>query len=268
MTDKIIEPLVFAVTAPEVNDIFQWASAQTSVDFTPTHNLQGKPFQLEDFIGSWDVVSTDPTVAVTTFSNFGAKAGRVVRCADTTKDSPQSFASTNAAHWDFKDKSWAMGAVIKLASVANGSYALSNLKGPNNPYSGFLGFGQDKGFGLSFNGDGGAGVSIYGTSGYVNCDTSNISVADNKWRVYLFGYSQNNEIGYLSCKDFHIAQNTAVGNISNTDGKFGFRANYWGQNLSGATMSVAKLIVWDEAAAENIFTYRLDMLPALQLGLE
>ena len=234
--------------------------SNTSLDFTPTHILRPVGSTFKDMLDSWDLTST------------GGDATITPRAIKTVKASANAWVASANSKFQFGTSNFAFLMITRFLAVGSGGYFISNLKGPDgtDPYAPGGPFGQDKGYGISHNGDGGLGIAVYGVNGYANTDTADgtINHADSTWRAYAWGYSQTSSIAFLTASDFNIAHNVAVGNTNNTDAIFGYRCNYYNINQSNATQETALLCVFEGTAAQNIYLQRSNFLPGLQSYLQ
>ena len=253
---SVSNPLRFPVDNAKDIDALLKSASNTSLDFTPSHILVPVDSTFKDMLGNWDLTST------------GGDATKTDHAIKSVRNSTNAWVASANSKYQFGTSNFAFLMITRFSAKGSGGYFISNLKGPDatDPYAPGGPFGQDKGYGLSMNADGGMGFGIYGAGGYTNADTANgtIDHSDNVWRAYAWGYSQDSSIAYLSSSSYNIAFAGAIGNTSNTDAIFGTRCDYYGASQSNADHETALLCVFIGDAAQNIYLQRSNFLSNVQ----
>lgn len=268
-----LAPLMIASTAAQGERVLRRAAGQPSLTFAPLAMVGG----IVTSGVAYDAIGSRHLRASGTYASRGAVGGRYG--LGMTFGADTMWEASDSSLWRDTTGSWAWFFVVQFASVGNGSFWISTLKGParDNPYNVTeVDYGEDRGAGCSTNGDAGAGFAVNGATGNLNADTVGITVADGAWHVGAFGFTSGSgtawhawdvagsAIAHQGDPDAPTRQGHTVGSLTSTDGALRLGADYYGQGpRSGGTGTVGLLWLLRGTAADNLFQYSATILPDL-----
>lgn len=273
------EPRIFtARTAEDVERVLRGMTNSRDGNFRPSHIIDVSATAGVDLIGDWHLSSEGGDATVTT-----GPYGDDSYALRTVKNSATTWTASDPNHFNWALTAFAFLIFPRFNAAGSGGFFFSNFQGPAdaNPFLGGSGdFGTDRGYGMTSNGDGGIGFQIGGDTGWLNTDTSlsSVNLVDSQFHALLFGLSRTANTGFLRGADFYLYQSEHIhgpgdarvgtpGNTLSSDGMFAFRADYNGNTLCGASMDMARIIVFEGDAAENIYTFGAVLAPQLQNSL-
>ena len=283
-----LPPLLRAYSLAAIDDVLADIHGTSALDFTPTHALtrivDGTVLDVNRS-DPWDLVSegAGATVARTDYG----KPDHVHYSLESTFAATTLWRATSQAAFRFASQSWSLMFPWRYDAEADGGLFMSHVKGPNpsDPwYPTVETYGENRGWGISANGDGGAcGILMYGATDWHNVDftpgTQNF--ADGLWRMVEVGYNATAKTSWLTVAqrrnktDIPMAVSAThtsaggAGDMTGTDSWFLLGGHYYGVRRAEMTGGVGlPLIVFEDAAAENRYDVRHAELPVLQAQLE
>ena len=282
-----LPPLLRAFSLAAIDDVLAGIHGTSRLDFTPTHALtrivDGTVLDVNRS-DPWDLVSEGAT-ATDARMDYG-KPDHHSRSLEHIYGGRRWIAkSTSAFNFD-SSESWSVMVPWRYDSIGlvGGGWMMSNLVGPNPDdvwYPTPTIYGQNKGWGVSSNGNGGAcGIAVYGTTGQHNVDITPFTYGadDGRWRMLEFGYHVGRHETWLTLAHridegagvSNILYSTgSVGDTTSPDGRFTTGQNYYGIAQSSFNGGLGlPMIAFEGTAAENRYAVRIAELPVLQHQLE
>ena len=283
-----LPPLLRAFSLAAIDDVLADIHGTSRLDFTPTHALtrivDGTVLDVNRS-DPWDLVSEGPT-ATDARMDYG-KPDFHARSLETTNLDSRLWRAKTQAAFRFGTQSWSLLFPWRYDAEADGGLILSHIKGPNPDdayYPTPITYGQNRGWGMSANGNGGAcGLLMYGSAGQHNIDFSAFgeSFCDGRWRMVEIGYHATRKESWLTVAqrrdktDSPMAVNilhataSGVGDMSNTDAWFMLGGDYYAIRQANQTGGIGlPLVVFEGTPAENRYAVRIAELPVLQAQLE
>lgn len=282
-----LPPLLRAFSAAAIDDVLADIHGTSRLDFTPTHALT----RIVDGV-VLDVNRSDPWDLV----NEGAASPdeRLIygkpdfhsRSLETTNLDYRLWRAKTQSAFRFAAQSWSLMFPWRYDTMADGGLILSHIKGPNPDdvwYPTPTVYGQNRGWGMSSNGNGGGcGLLMYGSSGQHNVDFSafTYNFADGLWRMVEIGYHAGRKESWLTVAqrrgssgpgavNILYATASGVGDMTNTDAWFMLGGDYYAIRQANQTGGIGlPLVVFEGAPAENRYAVRIAELPVLQHQLE
>ena len=284
-----LPPIMRAFSLAAIDDVLASIHGTSRLDFTPSHALTrivGGVVLDVNRADPWDLVS-EGTTATDARMVYG-KPDHHSRSLETIEGGAHRWIARTQAAFRFSTQSWSLMFPYRVDTEADGGLILSHIKGPNPDdifYPTPITYGQNRGWGMSSNGNGGAcGFLMYGSAGQHNTDFSAFTVnfADGLWRMVEIGYNATANTSWLTVAHrrsdasagaagaVSISQTSAgLGNMSSTDGWFSTGGDYRGVRAANQTGGIGlPLIVFEGTAAENRYAVRIAELPVLQHQLE
>ena len=270
-------PILAAQTAAEVAAILGGSCL-------PGHIVDVSAAGAVDLLGSWHLASEGGDAVLTTTPYAPRFRGMHTNYASTN-----TWIAASQTPFNFGTGSWAVLFVNRFYksppdlpnSSGGGGFFIGNMKGPkaSNPIlgDGLNTYGDDRGWGISANGDGGMGFQITGTTGLLNCDLTGHDFTDGKFRVHVLGYNATLGFGFMTGAAYDLVidpDNPGVftfqsdpGDITSTDGIFALRCEY--PYLScHATQDMLRIMSFTGAAAEALYAVRNSALQGVQHSLD
>mgnify|MGYP007100042048 CR=1 FL=1 len=289
-----LPPLLRAFSLAAIDDVLADIHGTSRLDFTPTHALtrvvyDGPHSRVYDANRSdpWDLVSEDEAGDAQLARTPYGKPDHVHHSLETVHLATRLWRAQYQHAFRFAAQSWSLLFPWRYDTIANGGLILSHIKGPNPDdayYPTPIVYGQNRGWGMSANGNGGAcGMLMYGSAGQHNIDFSAFgqNFADGRWRMVEIGYHATRKESWLTVAqrrdktDSPMAVNilhataSGVGDMSNTDSWFMLGGDYWGIRQANQTGGIGlPLVVFEGTPAENRYAVRIAELPVLQAQLE
>lgn len=289
-----LPPLLRAYSLAAIDDVLADIHGTSRLDFTPTHALtrvvyDGPHSRVYDANREdpWDLVSEDEAGDAQLARTPYGKPDHVHHSLETVNLATRLWRAQYQHAFRFSTQSWSLMFPWRYDTIANGGLILSHIKGPNPDdayYPTPIVYGQNRGWGMSANGNGGAcGTLMYGSAGQHNIDFSAYtqSFADGRWRMVEIGYHATRKESWLTVAqrrdktDSPMAVNilhataSGVGDMSNTDSWFMLGGDYWGIREANQTGGIGlPLVVFEGTPAENRYAVRIAELPVLQAQLE
>lgn len=285
-----LPPLLRSFSLAAIDDVLADIHGTSRLDFTPTHALtrivDGTVLDVNRS-DPWDLVSEGPT-ATDARMDYG-KPDFHARSLETTNLDSRLWRAKTQAAFRFAAQSWSLMFPWRYDTEANGGLIMSHIKGPapgDAYYPTPIVYGQNRGWGMSANGNGGAcGMLMYGSAGQHNTDFSafTLNFADGLWRMVEIGYDATAKTSWLTVAHrraetsveaagaVSVSQTSGsgVGDMSSTDSWFMLGGDYWGIRQANQTGGIGlPLIVFENTAAENRYAVRIAELPVLQAQLE
>jgi hypothetical protein len=283
-----LPPLLRAYSLAAIDDVLADIHGTSALDFTPTHALtrivDGTVLDVNRS-DPWDLVSegAGATVARTPYG----KPDHVHHSLETVNLATRLWRAQYQHAFRFAAQSWSLMFPWRYDTEASGGLILSHIKGPNPDdayYPTPIVYGQNRGWGMSSNGNGGAcGLLMYGSSGQHNIDFSAFgeNFADGRWRMVEIGYHAALKESWLTVAQrrdktnsplaVNILHATApgVGDMTNTDAWFMLGGDYYAIRQANQTGGIGlPLVVFEDGPAENRYAVRIAELPVLQAQLE
>lgn len=256
-------------------------------DFTPSHMLvteiDGTVYDTNR-ADPWDLVAEGPRVGRGR-SAYGQASGFVAQTLEHTLGG-QRYRAKRIEAFNFGTQSWSVLFPWRVDSVGTGGFFIGNVRGPRpeDPWYPTPYYGEDRGWAVSSNGDGGFGAVMYGavdnTANWINMDTvwGTYSAADGAWRMFEVGYNANAKTMWATCSKrlseggsvAFCAQQTAAltGDITSPD-YFITGQMYYGVEDSRLAGAIGlPICVFEGTVALNRWSSRIWALPVLQVDLE
>lgn len=289
-----LPPLLRAFSLAAIDDVLADIHGTSALDFTPSHALttivrDGPHSRVYDANREdpWDLVSEDELGGASLARTSYGKPDHVHHSLETTNLATGLWRAQQQSAFRFASQSWSLMFPWRYDTEANGGLILSHIKGPNPAdvfYPTPITYGQNRGWGMSANGNGGAcGMLMYGTAGQHNTDFSAFghNFADGRWRMVEIGYHASRKESWLTVAQRRNATDTplavnvlqasasGVGDMSSTDSWFLLGGDYYGNRHANQTGGIGlPLVVFEGTPAENRYAVRLAELPVLQAQLE
>jgi hypothetical protein len=284
-----VPAILQAWDAARVQRVLRRASAQPAANFTPSHIISGRGVlggTASDLIGDWHLVS-EGGAAVNTRASFGQASNYYVPAMRVEKGASQAWVAQNLTSWNFASY-FAVLMIVRFVVDGGGGYFIGNLRGPDigdpHPLGGdpweSPDYGDDLGWGISANGNGGMGAGIYGDAAEpgrfdINNDcaggTEDANLADGEWRCIVLAYHSSTPNMRLTAADSGAQTFDAgtPGTITSPD-VFRFGAvNYFGNQVNTATIEIASLIAFTDATVVgNVWTNHQKIVDLIQADLD
>lgn len=282
-----LPPLLRAYSLAAIDDALADIHGTSALDFTPSHALT----RIVDGVvldvnrsDPWDLVSEGATA--TDARMVYGKPDFHSRSLETTDADTYLWRATSQAAFRFAAQSWSLMFPWRIDALGGGSLIMSHIKGPNPDdvyYPTPTVYGENRGWGMSANGDGSCGFLMYGSAGQHNNDFSAYSqdFTDGRWRMVEIGYHATRKESWLTVAQRRDKTNSpmavnvlhatapGVGDMTNTDAWFLLGGDYYGIRQANQTGGIGlPLIVFEDTAAENRYAVRIAELPVLQAQLE
>jgi len=289
-----LPPLLRSFSLAAIDDVLADIHGTSRLDFAPTHALtrvvyDGPHSRVYDANREdpWDLVSEDEAGGASLARTNYGRPDHVHHSLETVNLATRLWRAQYQHAFRFSTQSWSLMFPWRYDTEANGGLILSHIKGPAPGdvfYPTPITYGQNRGWGMSANGNGGAcGTLMYGSAGQHNIDFSAYtqSFADGRWRMVEIGYHATRKESWLTVAqrrdktDSPMAVNilhataSGVGDMSNTDSWFMLGGDYWGIRQANQTGGIGlPLVVFEGTPAENRYAVRIAELPVLQAQLE
>ena len=283
-----LPPLLRAFSLAAIDDVLAGIHGTSRLDFTPTHALT----RIVDGVvldvnrsDPWDLVN-EGAASPDERMDYG-KPDFHARSLETTNLDSRLWRAKTQAAFRFASQSWSLMFPWRYDTEANGGLILSHIKGPNPAdvfYPTPITYGQNRGWGMSANGNGGAcGMLMYGAAGQHNTDFSAFghNFADGLWRMVEIGYHASRKEAWVTVAQRRNATDTplavnvlhatapGVGDMTNTDAWFMLGGDYYAIRQANQTGGIGlPLVVFEDGPAENRYAVRIAELPVLQAQLE
>jgi hypothetical protein len=289
-----LPPLLRSFSLAAIDDVLADIHGTSRLDFTPTHALtrvvyDGPHSRVYDANREdpWDLVSEDEAGGASLARTNYGRPDHVHHSLETVNLATRLWRAQYQHAFRFSTQSWSLMFPWRYDTMADGGMILSHLKGPNPDdayYPTPIVHGQNRGWGMSANGNGGAcGFLMYGSAGQHNTDFSAFTwnFADGLWRMVEIGYHATRKESWLTVAQrrdktnsplaVNILHATAsgVGDMTNTDSWFLLGGDYRGIRQANQTGGIGlPLVVFEGTPAENRYAVRIAELPVLQAQLE
>lgn len=289
-----LPPLLRSFSLAAIDDVLADIHGTSRLDFTPTHALtrvvyDGPHSRVYDANREdpWDLVSEDEAGGASLARTNYGRPDHVHHSLETVNLATRLWRAQYQHAFRFAAQSWSLMFPWRYDTMASGGLVLSHIKGPapgDVYYPTETTYGQNRGWGMSANGNGGAcGMLMYGAAGQHNTDFSAFgeNFSDGRWRMVEIGYHAGRKESWLTVAQrrdktnsplaVNILHATAsgVGDMTNTDSWFLLGGDYWGIRQANQTGGIGlPLVVFEGAPAENRYAVRIAELPVLQAQLE
>ncbi len=282
-----LPPLLRSFSLAAIDDVLADIHGTSVLDFTPSHALtrivDGTVLDVNRS-DPWDLVSegAGATVARTPYG----KPDHVHHSLETVNLATRLWRAQYQHAFRFAAQSWSLMFPWRYDTEASGGLILSHIKGPNPDdayYPTPIVYGQNRGWGMSANGDGGAcGLLMYGADGQHNIDFSAgmYDFSDGLWRMVEIGYHASRKESWLTVAQRRGASGpgavnilhatvSGVGDMASTDSWFLLGGDYYAIREANQTGGIGlPLVVFEDGPAENRYAVRIAELPVLQAQLE